>query len=249
MSSPKSDPGPPRPPAALDAAWGLTDRPRRGPRPALSVAQIVDAAVALADRDGLSAVSMHAVAAELKTGAMSLYRYVASKDDLLELMADAAIGDSVDARGEDGWRAGLRRWAWGALAAYRRHPWGVRVPIAGPPRTPNQIRWLEDALAVLHGTPLTETQKMSIVLLISGYVRNDASLNADLSAAAQSTGTSIEARMSGYSRELRRFTTAADFPHVHAVLDAGVLDHADPPDDEFTFGLERILDGIEALIT
>src|SRR5262249_12579834 len=137
---------------------------------------------------------------------------------------------------------------WGALEAYRRHPWAVRIPIAGPPRTPNQVRWLEDALAVLHGTPLDETQKMSIVLLLSGYVRNDASLNADLSAAAQSSGTSIGDRMSAYSRELRQFTTADEFPHLHEVLDARVLDHADPPDEEFTFGLERILDGIEALV-
>ena len=124
----------------------------------------------------------------------------------------------------------------------------MRVPIAGPPRTPNQIRWLEDALAALHETPLTETQKMSIVLLVSGYVRNDASLNADLSAATLTTGASLEDRMAAYSGQLRRFTTAADFPHLHAVLDARVLDHADPPDDEFTFGLQRILDGIEVLV-
>ena len=79
-------------PPRLQLLWGLQERPRRGPKPGLSLERIVDAAIGLADAGGLAAVSMARVAAELGFTTMSLYRYVPTKDDLLELMVDAASG-------------------------------------------------------------------------------------------------------------------------------------------------------------
>src|SRR5580704_6900430 len=81
-------------PAAVAAAWGVRERPHKGPKPALSLARIVDAGVRIADAEGLDAVSMGRVAAELKAGPMSLYRHVSSKEELIKLMVDAAWDDS-----------------------------------------------------------------------------------------------------------------------------------------------------------
>src|SRR6201994_3058517 len=99
-------------PATVAAAWGVRERSQKGPKPALSLARIVDAGVRVADSEGLDAVSMGRVAASLDTAPMSLYRHVSSKEELIKLMVDTAWGDSPGplAGGED-WRDGLARWA------------------------------------------------------------------------------------------------------------------------------------------
>ena len=235
-------------PASIEAAWGLRERPGRGPKRGLSLERIVDAGVHVAATEGLGAVSMSRVAAELGAATMALYRYVAAKDELLELMVDAAYGPPPDppAPGE-GWRAGLSRWAWAEHAALRRHPWVVRVPISGPPATPNQVVWLEQGLRCLTATCLTEAAKMSVILLVSGFVRNEATLTADIGAALASGATAQE-MMSSYGRLLAKLTDAQRFPALSAVIASGVLDRADEPDDEFIFGLERLLDGVDVLV-
>ena len=229
-------------PASIEEAWGLRRRPRKGPKPGLDLDRIVGAAVKVAGTDGLDAVSMSRVAAELGASTMSLYRYVAAKDELLALMVDAAFDApaAAPAPGE-GWRAGLSRWAWTYHDALRRHPWVLRVPISGPPVTPNQIAWLEDGLRSLGDTGLSEPEKLSVILLVSGYVRNEATLAADLGAAEREI-------MPAWGRRLARLTDPERFPALHAVLASDVVARDDDPDDEFIFGLERVLDGIDALV-
>jgi AcrR family transcriptional regulator len=236
-------------PASIEAAWGLRERPTRGPKRGLSVGRIVAAAVKVAASDGLAAVTMSRVAAELGSAAMSLYRYVATKDELLALMVDAASGAPPAAPVPDeGWRAGLSRLARAYRAVLHRHPWLVRIPISGPPVTPNQIGWLEAGLRSLRDTGLTEAEKLSVFLLLSGYMRNEATLAADLAAAAAAAGSAEQEAMPAYGRLLARLTDAQRFPALTAVIAAGVFDHDDDPEDEFIFGLERILDGIDALV-
>jgi AcrR family transcriptional regulator len=230
-------------PPSLAAAWGLKERANRGPKPGLTLERIVDAGVDLARAEGLQAVSMARVAGELGSSPMSLYRYVDTKDELLELMVDAAIGPPPPT-GDDGWRAGLSRWAWTYHDRLREHPWGLQVPISGPPRTPNALAWLEHGLRPLRETRLPEHEKASVVLLLSGHVRGEAALTADLTA----TNPTIEATMTGYADLLRAIAAAERFPALHAVLAAGVFDVADDPDVEFSFGLDRILDGVDALV-
>jgi AcrR family transcriptional regulator len=128
-------------------AWGLRARPSKGPKRGLSLARIVEAAIKVAVSEGLAAVSMSRVASELGAATMSLYRYLATKDELLTLMMDAAVGSPPVAPSDAGWREALVRWAWGYLAVLRRHPWMLRVPISGPPATPNHLAWLEVGLA------------------------------------------------------------------------------------------------------
>ena len=236
-------------PGSVAAAWGVRERPHKGPKPALSLARIVDAAVRVADAEGLDAVSMGRVAAELGAAPMSLYRHLSAKEELLELMVDAAWGDppAAPAAGEE-WRAGLARWAWAMHAAARRHPWVVRIALNSLPIMPHEVAWFEHALACMTGTGLTEARKASVIMLLAGYVRNLATTEADIAAAIGASGLSPPEWMASYPRMLATLTDAQRFPALTAFIAAGVFETDDGPDDEFIFGLGRILDGIEVLI-
>jgi AcrR family transcriptional regulator len=236
-------------PASIEAAWGVGARPARGPRRELSLERIVAAGVRLAEADGLVAVSMARVAAELGASTMALYRYVAAKDELLTLMIDHVFGvPPAPMAGEETWRDGLRRWAWGHLEALHRHPWVLHVPLQGPPATPNQLAWMEHGLSCLAGTGLAAAEQLSVILLLSGYVRNNAAMGFDIDRAFVASGASPDEMMAAYSSFLLRVLDPVTYPHVVAVLSTGVLDQADPPEDEFTFGLDRVLDGVEVLV-
>ena len=242
-------------PAGVAAAWGLRERPHKGPRPGLSLERIVAAAVRVADGEGLAAVSMSRVATELGTAPMSLYRYVTAKDELLALMVDAAYGPPPSGplpagppADGNGWRAGLSRWAWAMRAGIQRHPWVLRIPISGLPTLPNEVAWFEEGLRSLQDTGLEENQKASAVLLVSGYVRNAASIDADIEAAVRASGKTPDEWMSSYARTITTLADPQRFPALTKFIAAGVFERADPPDDEFAFGLDRILDGLAALI-
>jgi AcrR family transcriptional regulator len=236
-------------PATVAAAWGVRERSQKGPKPALSLARIVDAAVHVADTEGLDAVSMGRVATALGAAPMSLYRHVSSKEELRRLMVDAAWGDSPGpVLNEEGWRAGLSRWAWAMRAALQRHPWAAHLPIRGLPIMPREIAWFEDALACLAGSGLTEARKASVIMLLSGYVRNLAATEADIAAVVAASGLGIDEWMASYPRMLGQLTDPRRFPALTTFIAAGVFETADDPDDEFIFGLGRILDGIGVLI-
>jgi AcrR family transcriptional regulator len=236
-------------PASIEAAWGLRERPAKGPKPALSLDRIVTAAIRIAQTDGLSAVSMSRVAAEVGATAMALYRYVGKKEELLTLMVDAGLGEppAVPRPGQ-GWREGLQEWAWAENAAYRRHPWALRVPISGLPALPNQFAWMDRGLRCLSDSGLNEEDQLSAILLVSNLVRGYATLEVDLTSAFEAAGLSPDQVMAGLGRTFRLLVTADRFPALSKVLATGVLDQADPMDKELSFGLERVLDGIEALI-
>ncbi|MDQ2814611.1 MAG: TetR/AcrR family transcriptional regulator [Actinomycetota bacterium] len=236
-------------PESVAAAWGVRKRSPKGPKPALSLPRIVAAAVRIADAEGLDAVSMGRVAAELGAAAMSLYRHVSAKDELLTLMVDAAWGEAPDPpEPGEGWRSGLSRWAWGLRASARRHPWAVRIPVSSLPIMPREVAWFEHALACMRDTTLTEARKASVIMLLSGYVRNLATTEADIAAAVSASGLSPSEWMAAYPRMLSKLTDPQRFPALAAFIAAGVFDAADEPDDEFAFGLDRILDGIEHLV-
>jgi AcrR family transcriptional regulator len=235
-------------PPGVAAAWGVRTPATKGPKPGLSLERIVAAAIAVADADGLHAVSMSRVAQELGSSAMSLYRYVESKDELLTLMVDGALGTIPPLPLDEEWRAGLARWARATAAAMRAHPWSVQVPVTGPPLGPNSVAWFEGALHAMRDTGLSEVEKASVVLMLSGYTRNQVMTMADVQAHFLDAAATPHAAMRSYADTLRQLTDAQRFPALHAVLDAGVFDRADPPEEEFEFGLERILDGIEALV-
>jgi AcrR family transcriptional regulator len=236
-------------PASFQAAWGIEAPSDKGPKPSLSLPRIVEAAVKIASADGLGAVSMSRVASELGVATMSLYRYVSAKDELLALMMDAAFETPpAPAEPKEGWRRALSRWARQHLAVLRRHPWVVRVPLSGPPILPNVMVWFERGLGCLSGTGLSEREKLFALLLVNGFVRNEALLASD-QMAARTAGAPAKAAMSSYGGLLSRLLDPQRFPAISGVVNAGVFEGSDEPDAEFAFGLERILDGVATLIS
>jgi AcrR family transcriptional regulator len=242
-----SSPDGPALPPGVSVAWGLRERTHKGPKPGLSLDRIVDAAIRVAAANGLAAVSMSRVAAELGTAPMSLYRHVASKDELVALMLDQAWGTPPPAgSGGSGWREELGQWAWAMRGMMFRNPWALRIPIRGLPILPNEVAWFERGLASMRDTGLTEAQKASVVMLVAGYVRNEATTGTDILAAIQSVGDEQQWMLS-YATLLAQVTDPDRYPAISKLIAAGVFDRADGPDDEFIFGLNRILDGISVL--
>lgn len=235
-------------PGGLAAAWGLRDRPGKGPKRGLSLPQIVAAGLAVAASDGLATVSMSRVAAELGVGTMSLYRYVASKQELLDLMVDTALGPPPPARDGASWREGLAAWARAQLGAFRDNLWALQAPLTGPPAYPNVLSWLEQALRYLRATGLDEEAKMAVILLVSSYVRSHATMESQIDAAVRAAGMTGEEAMAGYGQLLRALLDPHRFPELTAVAASGVMDKNDPWDENFDFGLDRILDGVDVLV-
>ncbi|HEX6351691.1 TetR/AcrR family transcriptional regulator [Actinophytocola sp.] len=239
-------------PASFEMVWGVRDRPTKGPKRGLSLEQVVDAGIRVANAEGIGGVSMSRVAGELGTSAMSLYRYVASKDELLMLMIDGAFGQVDKAEPVEGtWRARLDQWARIGLTAFRQFPWILRIPVSGAPMMPHQLRYLEWGLRTLGETSLQEHEKLSVALLVTSFTRSYALLSGDIAAAYQA-GNPMARVANDYGELIKRLTTAGEYPALHAVVDSGVFEGEDDPieafEQDFRFGLDRILDGIEALV-
>ncbi len=237
-------------PRVLRLLWGQEEPGRRGPKPRHNIGDIAAAAVRIADAEGLAGVSMSAVAADLGLTTMALYRYVDSKSDLYVAMVDAAYGPPPTRRAGGGWRAQLEAWASANRGALQRHPWIVQIPISEPPLAPNPLRWMERGLRAFEGTPLTEQQQLSSLLLAEVYVRGQVLLSTQIGAAMAEGGLSNREADERYARRLARLISEDDFPSVHSALLSGSLQDGgeDFADEEFFFGLNTVLDGIEARI-
>ncbi len=243
-------------PRLLRLMWGRGEPPRPGPKPALTIAAIAQAAVELADADGLSAVSMSKVAAALGYTTMSLYRYVQSKDELLVVMTDHAYGPPNPDRDTGNWRTWLEQWAWDFRAALLRHPWLIDITPTEPPLGPNQLRWMEQGLASMAGVGLPEQQKLSALLLVDVYVLGQTRLAHAIAPAARppAHGEDVEnpepPGIDLYGQRLVQLIDAETFPAMWAAVSSGSLDDdTDFASEEFGFGLQVVLDGIAARIS
>ena len=140
--------------------WRLPETPhRRGRRSTLDVETVVSTAVRLADAGGLEAATLPKVADELGVTAMSLYRHVGSKHELLMLMMDAATEPPDHSSADAGWRDGLRQWAVDLWSLYLERPWIPHVPVHSPPSGPHQVAWLEQGLDRLEPGPIMVEDK------------------------------------------------------------------------------------------
>lgn len=229
-----------------------TGAPRPGPRPALDVDRIVQAAVALADAEGLAAVSMRRVAAELGTAAMTLYGHVPGKGELVDLMLDAVLGElypdeTVVADGT--WRTRLRTVAQANWDLFLRHPWAAHLSTGRPPLGPGIMRKYELELRAVDGLGLPEVQMDLLVTLVNGFVRGTVSGVQEKADAERVTGITEDqwwAATEPYVAQVfdpGRFPTAARVGPV-AGEELGAYD----PHRSFEFGLERLLDGIGVLV-
>ncbi len=253
-------------PPGLALLWGSGRSARRGPKPGLTVEAVVGAAVEIADAEGIAAVSMARVAKRLGFTTMSLYRYVSSKDALVDLMIDTVVAEPTQPDPDEGWRPALERWAWEYLAALRRHPWIVQVPVSAPPLGPRSLLWLEAGLMALSGTPLEEGEKVGIVLLVTGFVRSEVRLWGELEAAvgaaagpedpdgADADAPEEAAEVAGadppsYGGLLRALIDERAYPALMQVVDSGAFDGPQEySEEDVRFGLDRILDGVAALV-
>lgn len=222
--------------------WGTKPAPTRGRKPGMTVDRIVTAAIAIADADGLDALSMRRVADELCVGTMSLYRYLPGKTELYELMLDAVMGEDPPRTDPAGWREGLADVARRSLAGYRRHPWLLGASLSRGLVGPNQAALLDRILAILDGTGLTGGQRMAVVGLVVGYVQGRARQLAETARTEQRSGMSD-------GRFWQEFAPLLD-PHLDRfpTLAAVWRDDELTWEDEFEFGLQRVLDGIETYI-
>jgi AcrR family transcriptional regulator len=244
--------GPGELPRHLRLLWAVPET-RRGPRPRLTIQGIGAAAVALADRQGLGAVSMKAVAESLGLTTMSLYRYVDAKEDLYEVMLDQAYGPPIpvaELAPGGGWRARLTGWARALGGALLAHPWIVEVPMSTPPTTPNVLGWTDLGVAALEGVGLDGQQRLSCLLLVDGFVRQHTRLSlqiglAPVTAPAADQNTAPGGAM--YAARVAQLVDPQRLPHLAAASSALEDDDGDFYGEELEFGLGVLLDGIAAL--
>ncbi|WP_084549952.1 TetR/AcrR family transcriptional regulator [Actinomadura rifamycini] len=221
--------------------WMRPERPARGPRPAYSRAQITEAAIRIADAEGLEAATMRRIAAEIGAGAMSLYRYVPSRDDLVELMADRLQGE-IDLEGvpSGDWRADLARYAGGLRAMWLRHPWIATVHRSLPGFGPNQLRLIERVMAVLDPY-VSIDESLSLLSILTGYVESAAREEVGQAAEVRRSGLTAAEWMARYSPYVRRLLESGEYPMLTKIVLEARQPHLDH-EDRFRYGLERVLD-------
>lgn len=222
-----------------EALWAPAARPRRGRPPAHSREAITAAAVALADAEGLGAVTMRAVAARIGAGTMSLYSYVPNKETLLELMIDEVSGAHRLPEPSGDWRADLRRLFHEQRAIMRRHPW---LPAALPARQtfgPNTLAALEHALTVLAPAGLDARAGLEVFSLLSGFVASHVTHELAQEQAADTTGRAFH---DAQTRYLRSPAVTDAYPAVAQALTEP--DAATSPDATFDRLLDRMINGL-----
>ncbi|WP_069817385.1 TetR/AcrR family transcriptional regulator C-terminal domain-containing protein [Streptomyces sp. TP-A0874] len=220
---------------------------RAGREQTLGVERIVASAVAVADAEGLAAVSMRRIATELGVATMSLYRHVADKDDLLARMLDATFARwRLPAEPPEGWRERLALAARTMWRMFRRHPWlAPALSLTRPQAVANALPFTEWVMDALDGYGLDLDTLFTIHLTVLNYVRGTA-FNLELEAEAEAlTGMDNEEWMDTQEPALQEILAAGRFPMFERLLATGYeLDL----DVLFEFGLERLLDGTAPLI-
>jgi AcrR family transcriptional regulator len=221
----------------FDLLWALDRAGKRGRRPSLSREALVRVAIELADNEGIAAVTMHRLAALAGSKAMSLYRYVPSKEVLLDLMWDVAMG-APPALGSGRWRSKLTRWATANFERLEQHPWLIELVASVRSVGPRWTGWLEGGLAAMAKLPLNPSEKLAVLMVIDGHLRSAARLRFGVKADPQWTAD--------FARMLQRSAADDVYPTLGAMVRRG--EFAAPGmsmDQMFQFGLDRILDGIE----
>lgn len=209
---------------------------RRGRTPSRSSREIAEAAIALADRDGLSAVTMRAVAGDIGTGAASLYRYVSTRNELIDLMVEKVNGEfDLQAAATWSWVDHMLDLARQARGIYRRHPWMLEALDTTPALGGNGYAYLDHTLAVLAPTGADGRTRLEAVGVFTGLVRMLCKQEHEQRRAARA-----EAREdTALTVHLTAIASTGSYPHLAAAL----ADNA-PTDDQFDRILRRVITGL-----
>ena len=224
---------------------------RRGPRPGIDVDRIVAAAVALADAEGLGALSMRRIGADLGVAAMTLYTHVPGKAELVDLMLDAVLGELYpDGTPGGGWRDRLTAVAEANWDLYVRHPWALQVAAGRPPLGPNLLAKYEHELRAVDGLGLSEVDMDLLVTVVTGFARGTVTGVAERTGAEAATGVTERQWWEATAPYLARVFDPERFPTVARVgpVAGEELQAAYDPRRSFEFGLRRLLDGIGVMI-
>ncbi|MFE5583818.1 TetR/AcrR family transcriptional regulator [Kitasatospora sp. NPDC056531] len=235
---------------SLALLWGAPEEPRTGrsgPKPGLSVDAIVSTGIAVADAEGMTALSMRAVGERLGRTAMALYTYVPGKAELLDLMYDRALAELPGDRTLlNGWRAAVEAWAEQLYACYLRHPWMLQVSQARPVLGPAELAAMESLLTALQPAALPPERLRGAVAALWQFVHGMAATTADTRGAAAATGVTDEDWWTTRSSQLAQL--APDFPARFPLLTALQSATGGAPEESgreaFRTGLAVLLDGI-----
>lgn len=241
------------PARTLELLWraSLSPRPTRGPKQGRSVDDVVRAAVALADAEGLDAVSMRRVAQALDVAPMSVYTYVPGKAELIDLMFDDVYASMP--RGEHAgkpWRERLEAIARENLAMLERHPWVVEVAAVRPPPGPGVIGRYEYELGALEGLGLDDVEMDAALTFLLDFVRSAAQSVIDVRRSREESGRADREWWEATAPMLARVLDPSRYPTAVRVGAAAgqAYNGATDPRHAFEFGLRRVLDGLAVLI-
>jgi AcrR family transcriptional regulator len=253
------------PARTLAILWGVQDRRKRGPRPTLTVARIVEAAIAVAEADGdLEGLTKLLVADHLGVGTKSLYTYFPSKAELVDAMLDTAyaslpdLEQEPDPRARAGrpettpeWRARLRRAADARWALYQRHPWLLQVFTGRPTLGPHAVRAYERELGAVEGIGLDDVEMDAVITLVHTHVEGVARRKHQTRLAERSSGMTDEQWWRAAEPVFATVFDPGVFPLAARVGTAAGEAHgaAHDPDHEYAFGLELLLDGVTSRVS
>jgi AcrR family transcriptional regulator len=243
-----SDPG-----RSIALLWGVAGAPRRGPKPRRTVEEVVDAAIALADADGLAALSVRRVAETLGLSTMSLYTYVPSKAELIDLMLDRVAAEGFDpAVSPPDWRGKLEAIARNSWARAQRHPWIMQIGAHRPPLGPHIMAQVEATLSAIDGLGLHELEMDRLTALIGDYVRGSARSALEAREVEHLSGMTDDQWWAIVKQLLKGLVDPKRYPtavRVGAALEAAKQTGGAEQLGRFEFGLQRVLDGIEVFIS
>jgi AcrR family transcriptional regulator len=222
----------------------------RGRDRRLTREDIVAAAVAIADTEGVEAVSMRRLARDLRAGPMSLYWYVESKDELLDLMHENIEGEMRYPDPTGNWRSDLRVIAYLTRTVLMRHPWAIELMGSRPPAGPNDARNADRMMGVFLSLDLDPHTALRLgatfVTYLHGAIQNELlEIRGERETAAALSELTEEEQAALYDEFFNRITASGEYPSIAQMARAGI-DPDDPAtrDDRFDFGLEVVLDGI-----
>lgn len=220
----------------------------RGPKAGFTPDDVVKIAIAIADEEGLAALTMQAVSARLGFTTMAIYRYFPNKETLYDAIVDAGIGRPPrpsEPRGT--WREDVAQWARLKRAMLCARPWLAELPFVAAPHGPNWLRWLEALAEPLSRTGLRAPDIGEMLSIIDGYTRGSSDTAISL-ARARARGTSDAEWAAAVGADLGRAVGNAQFPAFSALLTAPSDGRPRAMDESFEFGLQLVLDGIQLYI-
>ncbi|WP_432881536.1 GntR family transcriptional regulator [Kribbella sp. CA-245084] len=218
--------------------------PQPDQQPELNRDEVVRMGIAIADAEGLAALSMRRIASELGVSTMALYRYVGGKDVLVVQMVDAALAEFPLGTSPDDWRAAIAMVARVHWAAYRRHLWlASAISLSRPQLVPRLLPHTDAVLRALRG--FEKSAALSTMISLFAYVRGVALVMEAEAQAEQDTGVTADEWVTEQSDKLGAMIAMGDLPAFRELLADG-FDYEYDLDKLFEFGLDVFLDGLAA---